>query len=278
MKKTVQIILLLCLIPCCALAYDFKVDGVYYRITNRCKRTVEVTHWEELTAEGGKPQRVMHHHSCGCGESSDHCSKHDMRKHLKLIQMDEDAVERERTAYIGKVTIPAVVRYKGVKYKVVGVGDGSFFGRKQLTEVVLPSSITYIGEAAFENCVSLREVQLPSAVTTIGIAAFRRCLALSALTLPEGLQAIDVYAFAFCGKLARVQVPASVDTFPGNVFFHCPMLKSIYLPHTVPPVVRNDNGLTMNFRNIVFYVPADVLPLYRESAFWGKQNVQAVKQ
>ena len=273
MKTTFKILLLLCLTPNCVWAYDFVVDGVYYNITDRRHRTVEVTHWEELTGEGGKPYRLRHHHNCGCQD--DHCDAHE---HQRLIQLDKDAVERERTAYIGRVVVPEKVRYKGIRYRVTGIGKGSFFGRKQLTEVVLPPTLTYIDDAAFEGCTAIRELNLPASVTTIGFAAFRRCMALKQVALPESVRTIDVYAFAFCENLTQLQMSASVDTFPGNIVFHCPLLKSIILPHTVPPVVQNDNGLKMNFRGITFVVPAAVLHLYRDDEFWSRQSVQALKQ
>ena len=271
MKRIVKIVLLLCLVSCNCLAYDFQADGVYYRITNRWKRTVEVTHWEEMTGEGGRPRRLWHHHDC-CGH--DH-SKPLSRKHLKLIQLDEEAVQREKTAYIGKVVVPPVVKYRGIKYRVVGIGDGSFFNRKQLTEVELPEGITYIGAAAFENCVSLREVQLPTTVTRIGEAAFRRCMAFTTLTLPDNVRSIDVYAFAFCEELTSLRLSAAVDTFPGNIVFHCVKLKTIVVPCTVPPVVRNDLGLIMDFRKMTFLVPAAVVSRYRDDEFWRKQKLRA---
>ena len=272
MKRTLIIALLLCLVPCCAMAFDFEVDGVYYNITDRAKRTVEVTHWEEKTGERGKPMRVQHHHCCG----HDHANEQLTPEHLKLIKLDEEAVQRERTAYIGKVNVPAVVRYKGVKYKVIGVGDGSFYSRERLTEITLPSTITYIGEGAFENCSALKEVQIPAAVTRIGFAAFRRCMALTTLTLPSDLRTLDIYAFAFCTGITQVQMPATLDRFPGNAFFHCVRLKSIFMPHAVPPIVGNDYGLKMDFKNMVFYVPEKVLPLYQKDEYWCKQNVQPI--
>lgn len=271
MKKLFSL-LLLCLAPCCAMAFDFEADGVYYTIVDRHRRTVEVTHWEEVTGPGGKPMRVLHHHNC----THNHANEPLTSEHRKLIKMDEDAVLRERTAYIGKVTVPAVVRHKGVKYKVIGVGDGSFYGRRQLTEVILPPGITYIGEAAFENCRALRELIIPSAVTRIGFAAFRRCMSLTTLILPDNLRSIDLYACAFCEELRYAQIPPTLEDFPGNVFFYCIRLKSIRLLHDVPPRVGNDVGLTMDFQDMIFYVPDNVLPLYQADDFWSKQNVQTI--
>lgn len=271
MKKIITISLLLCLVTSVANAYDFEADGVYYNITNRWKRTVEVTHWEEKTGKRGVPQRVWHHHSC----THDHENEPLSSRHLKLIQLDKDAEERERTAYIGKVIVPEKVRYKGISYKITGIGDGSFWKRKQLTEVILPQTIRYIGESAFENCVNLRKVNIPSAVTRIGYAAFRRCMALQELNLPDNLRTIDLYAFAYCENITKVNMPKWIDAFPGNVFFQCLKLKTISLQHAVPPVIKNDVGLKMDFKKIIFSVPREVLPLYQGNEFWRTLNVQA---
>lgn len=273
MNKTVlSILLLLCALPSSLSAYDFVVDGVYYSITDKRKRTVEVTHWEEATAKTGTPLRVVHH-VCGPECHHDHTHDHLSRQQRKLLQMDEDAVERERTAYIGEVTIPEQVRYKGRTYTVMGIGDGSFYMRKQLTEVFLPSSITYIGRCAFSNCSTLRNIQLPSNIQRIGMAAFRRCMSLTTMILPDSLSSIGIYAFAFCERLESINIPEKVDTFPGNIVFHCVQMKSITLPHTIPPVVDNSNGLKMDFRNIVFEVRKEALPAYRSDTYWGKQHV-----
>lgn len=271
MKKIITISLLLCLVTSVANAYDFEADGVYYNITNRWKRTVEVTHWEEKTGKRGVPQRVWHHHSC----THDHSNEHLSRSHQKLIALDEAAEQREKTAYIGIVNVPDKVRYKGIQYKVTGIGDGSFWGRKQLTEVLLPADIQYIGEGAFENCVNLQTVHLPSAVIRIGFAAFRRCMVLTEIILPDSLRMIDSYAFAFCQNLAEMTIPAKVSSFPGNIFFQCLKLKTISLQHAVPPVIKNDVGLKMDFKKIIFFVPHEVLPLYQGNEFWRTLNVQA---
>ncbi len=273
MKKNLKIILsiLWLLLPWHSYAYDFVENGVYYNITSRFKRTVEVTHWEESTGDRGRPQRVVHHHDC----SHDHENEPLSSRHLKLIQLDKDAEERERTAYIGKVIVPEKVRHKGISYKITGIGDGSFWKRKQLTEVILPQTIQYIGESAFENCLNLRKVNIPSAVTRIGFAAFRRCMALQELNLPDSLRSIDLYAFAFCENITEMNMPKWIDTFPGNIFFQCARLKSIFLQQTTPPIIKNDVGLKMDFKKIIFFVPREVLPLYQDNEFWCTLNVQA---
>ncbi len=271
MKKCI-VILLLCLAACQTQAYDFVANGIYYNITDRHKKTVEVTHWEEQTADWGKPLRVYHHtcaHHHKAGEPMN-------PEHERLIQLDKDAKERERTAYIGKVVVPAKVRHKGKTYKVTGIGDGSFYGREQLEEVVLPSTITYIGKAAFEDCVLLHAIRLPAAVRTIRFAAFRRCLEMKEVILPEQLTELGIYSFSHCRKLKYVRMPFAIKSFSENTFLNCPQLKSIELPQPVPPVVKNDEGLSVDLRKIVFYVPAKALHLYRDDTYWSRQNVKPI--
>lgn len=270
--KIFKIVLLIVLFPAPLSAYDFVADGVYYAITSRLKRTVEVTHWEERTNDKGRPQRVMHHHDCEHNHENEPLSN----RHRKLIQMDEDAVERERTAYIGKVIVPVTVRYRGIRYTVTGVGKGSFWGRNQLTEIDLPESIQYIEDAAFEKCTGLTRMRIPSSVTRIGFAAFRHCDQLREICLPSNLQTLDSYTFAFCENLKELVIPSSVKAFYGNVVFHCVRLKRIILPHDEPPLMTNDFGLKMDFRNIVFFVPYQVMPLYQDSEFWRTLHIQAL--
>ena len=70
-----------------------------------------------------------------------------------------------------------------------------------LTEVVIPSSVTYVGESAFASCYSLKTVRfLPMADGTLGEpltvkAAFIYCKELSTVVLPKRLVEIDLEAF-----------------------------------------------------------------------------------
>ncbi len=274
MKKYILILILLCFLPSGLIAFDFVVDGVYYNITSRLKRTVEVTHWEERTDERGLPQRVVHHHNC----TYDHSKEPLTAEHLRLIQLDQDAKERAKTAYIGKVDVPSYVWHKGIRYKVTGVGDGSFYAREQLTEIILPSDITYIGRSAFENCKSLKAIRIPPSVTRIDFAAFRRCSEITEMSLPDKLTTLGLYAISHCKNLAYVRMSPNVLSFAGNVFFNTPALKVIELPHILPPVVRNDEGLTMDFKKITFQVPASSLPLYESDPYWSKQQVQTIQK
>ena len=53
--------------------------------------------------------------------------------------------------YSGDVVIPETVEYKGRTFKVVAIGDATFYRCADLNSVTIPSSITIIKDA-FEGC------------------------------------------------------------------------------------------------------------------------------
>ena len=74
----------------------------------------------------------------------------------------------------------------------------SFFECRQLTSVVLPSSLKEIGAGAFYRCTSLESIIIPGSVDSIGNRAFSLCNGLDELTFQHGAAdnlSIGTYAF-----------------------------------------------------------------------------------
>lgn len=63
--------------------------------------------------------------------------------------------------------IKKIVIKEGITY----ISSG-FLGCKNLTELIIPDSVTRIGDSAFRGCTSLKSVTIPKSVTTIGSDAF----------------------------------------------------------------------------------------------------------
>lgn len=72
---------------------------------------------------------------------------------------------------------------------------------RELTEVVIPDSVTEIGGRAFEDCKSLTSVMIPDSVTKIGDSVFSGCESLTSVTIPDSITEIDNYAFSGCNDL-----------------------------------------------------------------------------
>ena len=131
-----------------ALAYDVKIDGIYYNLISKGK-TAEVTSGEEkysgevvipssITVEG-KEYTVT---SIG-NEAFYHCSG------------------------LTSVTIPN---------SVTSIGEKVFFGCSGLTSVNIPNSVTSIGGGAFSGCSGLTSITIPNSVTSIRYSAFASCI------------------------------------------------------------------------------------------------------
>ena len=96
------------------------------------------------------------------------------------------------------VNVPAEVSGK----PITKIMDSAFY-RTDITEVILPDSVTEIGRLAFEACSSLTKVDFGWGVVSIGEKAF--CdTAITRLELPDATRSIGAYAFSACFELETV--------------------------------------------------------------------------
>lgn len=79
-----------------------------------------------------------------------------------------------------------------------------------ITELVLPSTLTTIDDYAFAFYLKVKDVQIPYGVTTIGNNAFSDCYKIENVVLPGTVKKIGNYAFSVCDSLNSITIPASV--------------------------------------------------------------------
>ena len=79
----------------------------------------------------------------------------------------------------GTLTIPSEL----AGHRVTSIGAQAFFGRENLTEIVIPEGVTNIGDYAFEECLRLTRIALPDSLTTIGANPFVSCRGLTEIAL-----------------------------------------------------------------------------------------------
>ena len=106
----------------------------------------------------------------------------------------------------------------GNSYIVTGIGSCTD------TEVIIPATyegkpVTEIGNEAFQGCMQLTNVVLPDSITTIGEWAFAYS-PLTAIEIPNSVTHIGRCAFNAC-DLVAVHLPASLATMGDNVFMQC---------------------------------------------------------
>ena len=72
---------------------------------------------------------------------------------------------------------------------------------RKITEVTIPSSVTYIEGSSFSNCTSLKSVTILGEVTSIGEYAFKGCTSLASVIIPSSVTMIGNSAFYDCTSL-----------------------------------------------------------------------------
>ena len=58
------------------------------------------------------------------------------------------------------VTIPASIKIKGKKYKVVSIGKQAFKSKSKMKKIVVGANVTKIGEKAFYKCKNLKNITI----------------------------------------------------------------------------------------------------------------------
>ncbi len=135
------------------------------------------------------------------------------------------------TAYISTSNAPTILE---VPAEIGGMTvtriDGRLFNSvarvQNLTEVVLPDTITYIGNGAFRSCPYLSKINFPEGLTEIGAATFAGCSALTSAAFPDSLITIGANAFNATG-LSSVLIPENVASISANAFSGCADLTEI---------------------------------------------------
>ena len=114
-----------------------------------------------------------------------------------------------------------------------------YLNNEQITNLVIPSSVTSIGDYAFQGCSSLTSVTIPDSVTSIGESAFRDCSRLTSVTIPDSVTSIGSYAFWYCESLTSVTIPDSVTSIGECAFYGCSSLTSVTIPDSVTRISRS---------------------------------------
>ena len=205
-----------------ALAYDCKVDGIYYNLNNDDK-TASVT------------------------------SSSTNNKYVGTIIIPESITYSGTTYSVTSIGDFAFSVCSGltsvtIPNSVTSIGYRAFCKCSGLTSVVIPNSVTSIGEYAFEGCSGLTSVTIPNSVTSIGDRAFYSCSGLTSVSIGNSVTSIGEHAFSDCSGLTSVTVDknngkydsrdncnAIIDTSTNTLIVGC---KNTIIPNSVTSIGR----------------------------------------
>lgn len=121
---------------------------------------------------------------------------------------------------------------------VTRIGNSSFNG-SGLESVILPKNLTSIIEGAFSNCHNLKRVIIPDSVTTLGNLAFSGCSSLEMVVIGNGVTELPTSLFSNCSSLVSVNIPNSVTRISSFVFNECNALSTITIGTGVTQIHTN---------------------------------------
>ncbi|MEE1046143.1 MAG: leucine-rich repeat domain-containing protein, partial [Clostridia bacterium] len=179
--------------------------------------------------------------------------------------------------YRNKHLIPGSVqkKYPNEKYKVTlspgrsEIQRGEFYGREDMSTVVIPEGVTKISDGAFFNCKNLVSVVIPESVKIIEHNAFLNCKSLrevcicnlrkwceidfgifsnplnyaeklyvngkllTEFVVPEGTEKINPFIFEGYKSLTKLKITNEVKRIEGYAFAKCTGLTELVFPNSI---------------------------------------------
>ena len=145
---------------------------------------------------------------------------------------------------------------------ITSLGTFQFASCHGITSVTIPESVTNVGLATFYDCRNLASVNIPSSITSIGVNMFNGCDRLSSVTIPNSITTIEHGAFIQTG-LTTVRIPSSVTTIGYSAFSE---LSSLVIEKNTPLAIA-DNTFT-NRTNTDLIVPVGCVAAYQAADYW----------
>ena len=111
-----------------------------------------------------------------------------------------------------KVIVPDIAAWCGIAFDGY-LANPLYFAKHlysdettEITNLIIPNSVTSIGNSAFPNCSSLTSVTIPNSVTSIGNTTFMNCTGLTSVAIGSSVKSIGRDAFYCCTGLSSVNI------------------------------------------------------------------------
>ena len=143
----------------------------------------------------------------------------------------EDLVCKNASDLSGKVVIPATIDGK----KVVSLGSDAFRNATNITEIVIPDTLTKIGLRSFSDCTGLTKIDLGKGVTSIQGATFRNCTGLTSITIPKSVKSNEtvIAPFENCTNITKVVFEDGITEIPQCICRGLTGITEVTIPDSV---------------------------------------------
>lgn len=91
----------------------------------------------------------------------------------------------------------------------------------ELSEYVVPESVTSISDFAFTYSKNLKKVVLPENLTVLGYGAFADCKWLESINIPDGITSLSNYELYGCNSLKNFSTGNGLTELYTDIFNHC---------------------------------------------------------
>lgn len=193
MKKISLLSIVLFLCTAMAMAQEFEVDGIMYKITDGTAKTIEVIfNWQNsYTGDVVIPSTVDYEGNTYTVTSISNWGP--FSGPVTSITIPQTILNLNSGMLMsGDDLTTIIIHPDNPNYQSV---DGVVFSKDQTTlvfypsgkggEYVIPNTVTTIGDQAFSGNRKLSAVTIPSSVTTINLQAFSDCSALSKVSVKQ---------------------------------------------------------------------------------------------
>ena len=107
---------------------------------------------------------------------------------------------------------------------------------QDITEIVLPNTITKIESNAFFRCYSLKSIEMQDGIVEMGADVLRECTSLESYRLPSTMTVIPTGILLGCSSLKNVEITGQVTEVSSMAFYQCTNLESVNLPDSITKI------------------------------------------
>ena len=292
-KTLVLLAILLTSIGLRAANYDFKNNGIYYKISGATvgvtagdtKYSGTVTIPATVTNNGTTYTVTSIANSC----FYDCTSLEEVKlganitaigyrafygcSNLTSINLNDKIKTLSEQAFSGCTSLKSVT----LGANLTEMGSGVFNGCTALRTVDIHEGCEIIAQGAFYGCNKLQSVNIPNSVQSVGGSAFSDCTALTTATIGDGIKSIAGNCFYGCTSLEEVKLGANINSIGYRAFYGCSNLTSIYSKMKTPCTLDNSNTQAFpKLSQCTVYVPAGTRQSYIDAGWKEGEIFKAV--